>query len=170
MRRIAVALLALCCVGCPAPERPAAPPGRAVDKHSMYGDASLVPTREGERVRRELALAGELRHALEQLGLTGVHVDVELHDPPGVIVVAQTTPDADRADLEAVIVDFARVLVPDAGVHVRLRTTQDASEHPAPSPAGGPRWAIVFACIGLGLSVGVTLERLSARRMGARVR
>ena len=167
MRPIAVSLLVIACVGCPAPERPAVP-RRAVDKQTLYGDAGLVPTREGERVRRELALAGELHHALEQLGLTSVHVDVELRDPAGVIVVGRAPADSDPAQLEAAIVDFAHVLVPDArAVHVRLRHDP---ESPAPeSPAPDRSWPFALACLGLGLSLGVTTERL-ARRMAARVR
>lgn len=170
MRRLAVALLALICVGCPTPERPEFP-RRAVDKQSLYGDAGLVPTREGERVRRELALAGELRHALEQLGLTSVHVDIELRDPAGVIVVGRASPDAEPRQLEAAIVDFARVLVPDASaVEVQLLAPTLASESPAPAPADGRQWTIALACLGLGLSLGVSFERLLARRAPVRTR
>jgi hypothetical protein len=154
-------MVVLVCAGCPAPQRPAAP-GRAVDKQALYGDAGLVPTREGERVRRELALAGELEAALGQLGLTGVHVDVELNDPPGVIVIAQADPEADDESLRSTITAFARVIVPDAtAVHVELRRVEPESPTP---PDGGPPWAIALACLGLGLSLGVTVERLLARR------
>jgi hypothetical protein len=155
-------MLVLVCAGCPAPQRPAAA-RRTVDKQALYGDAALVPTREGERVRRELALAGELQQAVEQLGLAAVHVDVELNDPPGVIVIAQLDAEADPASLDATITAFARVLVPDASkVQVELRQIE-LGERPAPSDGGRP-WAIVLACLGLGLSLGVTVERLLARR------
>lgn len=161
-----MAVLVLVCAGCPAPQRPAVP-GRTVDKQTLYGDAGLVPTREGERVRHELALAGELRAALLQLGLSAVHVDVELNDPPGVIVIAQLDPEADADALEALeatITGFARVIVPDATtVHVELRRGEPDGERPAP-PDGGRAWAIALACLGLGLSLGVTVERLLARR------
>lgn len=160
MRRIAVASLVLVGVGCQAPARSAAP-RRTVDKQALYGDAGLVPTREGERVRRELALAGELCKALEQLGLADVHVDVELHEQPGVIVVARAEPDTDSVQLEATITAFSRVIVPDAMVHVQLR--QAESEHPTPTPTDGRHWAIALACLGLGLSLGVTAERLRSR-------
>lgn len=163
MRRFLVAAVVLVCVGCPAPQRPAAP-RRAVDKQALYGDAGLVPTREGERIRRELALTGELHAALEQLGLTDVHVDVELNDPPGVIVIARADPEADAASLESTIIGFARVIVPDATtVQVELRHFQPSGERPAPSDDGLP-WTIALVCLGLGLSLGVTVERLLARR------
>jgi hypothetical protein len=151
------------CVGS---DRPAVS-RRGADKQSLYGDAGLVPTREGERVRRELALAGELRHALEQLGLTAVHVDVELREPAGVIVVGRAAANGDHAELEAAIVDFAHVLVPDASaVHVRLSPAESEIESPAPAP----NWTIALVCLGLGLSLGITVERLLARRLVARMR
>jgi hypothetical protein len=163
VRRIGFTLLVLVGVGCSAPARPAAP-RRAVDKESLYGDAGLVPTREGERVRRELALAGELREAIEQLGLSGVHVDVELNEPPGVIVIAQMAPESDAEKLEATVDEFARVIVPGAtSVQVQLRSSEIAAQSPAPLEGGRP-WTIALACLGLGLSLGITVERLLARR------
>jgi hypothetical protein len=162
VRRIALAVVVIVCGACPAPQRPAVPT-RTLDKQALYGDAGLVPTREGERVRRELALAGELQQVVLQLGLAAVHVDVELNDPPGVIVIARADPEADAESLEATITRFAHVIVPDATtVHVELRLEQ-GSERPA-QPDGGPPWAIALACLGLGLSLGVTVERLLARR------
>lgn len=159
---LAVAVVLIACAGCPAPQRPTVA-RRAVDKQALYGDASLVPTREGERVRRELALAGELQTAIEQLDLADVHVDVELGEPPGVIVIARATPDADAQSLEATITAFARVIVPAASaVHVELRRSEP-DERPA-LPGDDRPWAIALACLGLGLSLGVTAERLLARR------
>lgn len=146
-------------------------PRRAVDKQSLYGDASLVPTREGERIRRELALAGELRHALEPLGLTAVHVDVELREPAGVIVAGRAEPGVEASELEAAIVDFAHVLVPDASsVRVRLVASESEVESPAPAPMGLRVWAVALACLGLGVSLGMTIERLLARRVTVRAR
>jgi hypothetical protein len=142
-----------------------------VDKQSLYGDAGLVPTREGERVRRELALAGELAKAVEQLALADVHVDVELSDPPGVIVIAQADPETDTKQLEATITEFAQVIVPGATtVHVQLRPAETDGDSPAPTPDIGRAWAIALACFGLGLSLGMTVERLLARRMAQRAR
>jgi hypothetical protein len=163
-------MLVLVCVGCPAPERQAAP-RRLVDKQSLYGDAGLVPTREGERARRELALAGELQKAVEQLGLAEVHVDVELNDPPGVIVIAQAAGEIEAETLEATITELARVIVPNATtVLVELQHAEIDGDSPAPSPDLGRAWAIALACFGLGLSLGMTVERLLARRMAHRAR
>jgi hypothetical protein len=65
--------LSIGCVGCEPPARPRQDQ-RRTDKRSLFGDASLVPTREGERVRRELALAGELTTSLELMALRLVPV------------------------------------------------------------------------------------------------
>jgi hypothetical protein len=144
---------------------PSRTPSKQLDKQALYADASLVPTRAGERARRELALAGELRAALELLDLGPVHVDVELHERPRVIVVARFAPGDDPGELEAAITELAVALVPEleaAGVHPWLRARAEAR---APSPSRrAPTWALVVACLGLGLSLGVTGERLRLRR------
>jgi hypothetical protein len=93
-----------------------------------------------------------------------VHVDVELNDPPGVIVIAQVAAESDVHELETTITTFAHVIVPGAtSVQVQLRSAESDAAHPAP-PDGGWAWAIALACLGLGLSLGVTVERLLARR------
>lgn len=128
-----------------------------LDKRALYGDAALLPTREGERVRRELALAGELSEALALLELTERRVDVELSEPPQVIVVAHTR--VPTPELAAKIDALGRAIVPgDPDVHVELLVA-------APPQPSAPThdWPLALVCLGLGLSLGVTGERLRAR-------
>jgi hypothetical protein len=158
--------LALGGIGCEAPTRPV-PERRRADKRTLFADASLVPTREGERVRRELALAGELTTALELLELGPVHVDLELGaGHASAVVVAQLPAGADAQQLEADVLELTAAIVPtlDASqIHVWLRPS---AEPPGPTRNRGRSrsWALTFACLGLGLSLGVTLERARARR------
>ena len=129
----------------------------ALDKRALYGDAALLPTREGERVRRELALAGELSEALALLELTERRVDVELSEPPQVIVVAHAR--VPTPQLAAKIDALGRAIVPgDPDVHVELLVA-------APPQPSAPThdWPLALVCLGLGLSLGVTGERLRAR-------
>ena len=138
-------------------ERPS--PAR-VDKQAVFGSASLVPTREGERARRELATAGELEQALDRLGLGPAHVDVELRDPTAVIVIARGS----ERD-EATVIELTRALIPElepANLHVWWQPT--IAETPAPAQDREPRsWALMLACLGLGVSVGIVAERLRSR-------
>ena len=69
-------------LGCPSPQpRPRPEPERAADKAALFGDPALVPTRDGERARREIASAEELRKALELLhAVERARVSIELDD------------------------------------------------------------------------------------------
>ncbi|PRQ02895.1 hypothetical protein ENSA5_19850 [Enhygromyxa salina] len=156
--------IALSVVGCQEPQR--SPPVRSeTGKQALYGDARLVPTREGERVRRELALAGEIGAALELLELGPAHVDVELgRATNSVVVVARAPADVDQDALEATVVELSAAIVPELepdAIHVWLRPRASVE---APKPRPARPWALVFACLGLGLSLGVTIERARARR------
>lgn len=170
---VALALIGGCGLADPSP----APPVERArpDKASLYGDASLLPTRAGERARRELALAGELAAALELLEMRPAQIDVRLDAGPSVVVIATSAdPEADASTQREAIVELSRALVPDldaADVHLWLRP---APETPAPAPErpDAPPWALALACLGLGLSLGVTLERLrvrSRRAVSARI-
>jgi type III secretory pathway lipoprotein EscJ len=144
-------------IACACQARTGPQPGpAAIDKQAMFGSASLVPTREGERARRELAIAGELEQALALLGLGPAHVDVELREPVAVIVIARGD---DRS--EATIAELAGAMIPEldpANLHVWL---QPASvEAPTREQSNGRTWALMLACLGLGLSLGIAGERL----------
>lgn len=160
-------LLALSACEAPASVTPRSPGPETFaepDKRSLYADAGLLPTREGERARSELALAGEIHAGLELIGLGPAHVDVELRgSKPRAVVVARVDPDAELAELEDQVAELAAASVPDldrAAVHVWLHPRAESGE---PRRERAP-WALALACLGLGLSLGVTLERARGRR------
>jgi type III secretory pathway lipoprotein EscJ len=139
-----------------------------VDKRAMFASASLVPTREGERARRELAIAGELERALVELGLGPAHVDVELREPAAVIVIAQRPADRSAAEAETAAAKLAHALVPEldaARLHVWLRPADDGAETKAGDGrrSSAHEAALLLACLGLGLSLGALGERLRSR-------
>jgi hypothetical protein len=148
-----------------APDAPARPePTRSTDKHALYGDAVLVPTREGERVRREVALAGQIEAALKvALDTPRVAADVELGEGRPRVAVAvrlaapDPAPDATRAAVDA----LARSIVADAAVHVLLRAP-DPTAPPQPSPSRPSAW-LSLALLGLGVSLGIAAERMRLR-------
>jgi hypothetical protein len=155
---VAVALVSL--AACEAPRRPAPSP-TPLGKREVYGDAGLMPTRAGERARRELALAGELERALALLGVDAAQVEVSLAAPVRVTIVART--DAADDELEHELRALAGAMVPGVEpeqVSVWLRRTP----RPTPPPAAPRPWFLMLACLGLGLSVGVGVERARTRR------
>lgn len=134
-------------------------------KRAMFGDPGLLPTREGERARRELAIAGELERAIAGLGFTAVRVDVELREPVDVIVVAHRPPTELPAP-EAAITELARAIIPELAaehLHLRLLAPEPAQAGPE-HPSGLQLWALMLACIGFGLSLGMLGERLRSQR------
>ncbi|MFO7566066.1 MAG: hypothetical protein R6X02_25705 [Enhygromyxa sp.] len=148
------------------------PSPAALDKQAVFGSASLVPTREGERARRELAIAGELEQALARLGLGPAMVDVELrgaggetHEASAVIVIARRPHHLDAGQAEATVAELVGAMVPGleaGGLHLWWQPT--IAE--APGPAHAPTWrswALMFSCLGLGLSLGVLAERMRSR-------
>jgi type III secretory pathway lipoprotein EscJ len=165
MRALLPISLVLAC-GAPAPDR--RPAGRsAPDKEAMFGDAGLVPTREGERARTEVALAGEIHNALAVLPeVARVRIDVELGDaeeePTGVVVAAELRGDA---SVEAVFRDAAGKIVraiagpvPDETLVVLTSSTPADGDTPAPALP----LLLALALLGLGVSMGVTGERARA--------
>lgn len=159
------------CAPAPSPatrEDPRARPG----KLELFGDATRLPTRAGERARLELALAGELAATLDELGLGQTHVEVRLAaaDEPGAVVVLATEPSPTTraalerdASLDQTIRALATAVVPelapaDVRVVLRPRPAELDASAPAPEPRA-PIWALVLAALGLGVSVGVSVER-----------
>ena len=179
----ALALSSSACLSqAPAPAKADIDP--ALDKAALFADAGLLPTREGERARRELALAGELRKAARVLAWE-CEVDIQLGDGRSsarVSIVGRPlhpVDDAalarDREDLEA----LAAALVPGLGerddaVRVLLRpepsaalgAAEPAADQPA-LPVAGRLPALLLTAIALGASLGMGLERLRLRRLTA---
>jgi hypothetical protein len=153
------ALASLAC-GEPSSARPQPAPS---DKRALYGDPVLVPTREGERRRREVALAGEIERALRlfpELEEIRVHVEADSKMRVAVIGRARTEVDAElRARLEEVVTAIAG---PDAARTTTI--TAHAPEQPTREPRVGV--LLVLALLGLGASCGITADRLARRRRG----
>jgi hypothetical protein len=132
---------------------PAEPPPRASgspDKRELFGDAGLVPTREGERMRRELAMADELERLLARASVPA-SVSVSLTEPASAVVVAGT------GELEQVRT-IARAALPgiaDARIHVTIAELGEPEDHD-----DAPRLlpALVLT-LGLGIALGVAMER-----------
>jgi hypothetical protein len=159
-------------LGCGEPASPRRPvPARgATDKAALFGDPSLVPTREGERARREVALAQEIEQALGVLpSVTRARVDVELPERPAdadarVLAVVAGEPGADAAALTERTRAVARtVMGPAAAIEVVSEPI------PAPAPPAVPmRWPLLLGVLGLGFFGGTLLERIRVlRRIGA---
>jgi hypothetical protein len=168
-------LVALVACSADAPRRAPPSAGRdAPDKAALFGDPVLVPTRDGEVARRELAAAGEIAAAIEATHwITDVHVDVEAKTAKRqvvrVVIAGRVPADRDeavlRGDLASIVDgvlgrDDARTLVLALG-HVPVE----------PAPRDRPALALVLAAMGFGASAGIAIDRaLRRRRALARAR
>ena len=160
--------------GCEGP--PPAPVAAPTDKRALYGDPGLVPTRAGERAREELARAGSVAAALRaRAEVRALAVEVRLPTPgdPGAAVIAGEL-SLDTATVtriaEGVLGPWSagRVqveLTPPAGA-VEREDVPIAAERA--EPRWWPRWALGVALVGLGLSAGVSIERVRQRRASGR--
>lgn len=160
--------------GAPEPARSRVPDRGAADKAALFGDASLVPTRQGERARREVALAQEIEQALGVLpSVTRARVDVELPERPAdasprVLAVVSGGAGADATALAARARTIAHaVMGPSAAVEVVAE--------PSPAPAAAPpavplRWPLLLGVLGLGFFGGMLLERIRGLRRAAPLR
>ncbi|NVB40901.1 hypothetical protein G6O69_23885 [Pseudenhygromyxa sp. WMMC2535] len=162
-----------------------------LDKQALFGDPGLVPTREGERARRELALATSLVESLELIGVSGARVEVALGGGAPRVVIVARLPRTTQTELDALTGEseaLALAMVPglDAqGVHVLLRAETEADAaigggagQPSQAAAsaggrekrrgraawGGRELGLGLALFGLGLSLGQLIERARRRR------
>jgi hypothetical protein len=149
--------------GCAEPPRPHAPE-RSADKARVFGDAGLVPTREGERARRELALAGQIQRSLETVSdVESASVDVELAAPPPRVLVTLSARGEDegrRPRLEHYANEAATAVV---GASAQITVLIDAAPAPEPERGGAPPLPLALALVGLGLSAGIAAERYRNR-------
>lgn len=165
---VAVGVVALLlAVGCEArPRARPRAPAAAADKAALFGDPSLVPTREGERARREVALAQEIERALAVLpAVLGARANVELPSPgiagpPRVLAVVLAAPDADAPAVTAQARAIAHAVVGPAAV---LEVVVEPSPAVAASPTPRTPWPLLLGMLGLGLCIGTLVER--ARRL-----
>ncbi len=141
-----------------APSPRSAPARPRLDKAAVYGDAALVPTREGERMRRQIALAGQLERAVATLSFVeAVTVDVDdTTEPARAVAVVRLQPG--RAEDDEVTRTLAELGAALAPIEVRWVVQSHAAGDEVPSDAPPP-WPLLIGLLGLGASLGVTIER-----------
>ncbi|MEZ4428956.1 MAG: hypothetical protein R3A51_14860 [Nannocystaceae bacterium] len=161
-----------CAASTTAPPRPRA---SVPDKAAMYEDAALVPTREGELARRELAFAASARAAVESVspwrvafvearlgrGRSG-RLLMTIAPPEGVTVEA--IPPALASQLRALIVPLAPEPWTDAQTTLELAHPVMTSAQREPPTPRSPSLLLALCLVGLGASAGVTLDRLARAR------
>ena len=148
-------VLSTCLCACEASERPRAV--RASAKQTLFADRGLVPTREGERIRRELAHAGEIEATLVRIdGVSEARASVSLDaEVPTIVVVV-----ASEGVREETLRETAARLVPGAtAAGVYLVVGPGSGE--APRRTRIPALALVL--LALGVSLGITFERVRVR-------
>ncbi len=136
------------------------------DKRSLFGDPTLVPTREGERMRREIAYAGELEAtiaALPSVAQARVNVRSAADNAPHITVVAHTHHRLDASTLAKL-----KGTINGLGVSIVPRATPQNFVIALATPVlvpHGPRlaWPLALALLGLGVSLGVAAERIRGR-------
>ncbi|GEM_PF-1632640 len=139
------------------------PPKKPSAKQALYGDAGLVPTREGEWARKEIAAAGAVERAVRATGsFRNVEVNVELEPTTTrVLVAGQVTAQAHQVREQVVSIVLA-VLGPIGDDAIDIVTTNVPPTEPDSRRfTMSPFFAL--ALLGLGVSIGVTLERIRTR-------
>ncbi len=164
----------LAATACGEPARPGPGPGPArPDKAALFGDPTLVPTRDGERSRRELALAHEVEQAARLLsGLAELRVNVELpprrapEGRPRVLAVIRPAPGTEDQALREQVTAIARAVV-DPRCDPTVLVSRPAAQTPPVAPSS---WPLVLSVLGLGFCGGLLAERARALRAPRRRR
>ncbi len=166
MERLLLASAVCLVAACGEPANPDGPRRRApADKARLYGDPVLVPSRDGEAARRELALAGEITAVLEATDtLDRLYVDVEI-DATAVRVVIGGQWRMGVATNGVPIADLVAAIV--GGEHKLVLAISDMPAKPDRPPLP---LALALVAIGLGASIGITLDRVAQRRRRGRPR
>lgn len=140
--------------------------GRLHDKAELYGDPGLVPSREGERARREIASANEIKAAivlLHEVEAVRVNVEQDGEDARALLVIRLRSQRAQASTVSAAERIAKHVLGPGttATVQIEISAPGLATASPAtPQPRRRPWVPLVIALVGLGFSLGVTFDRL----------
>lgn len=174
MRCLRPARWSACCLVAIAAFGPSspAPTRRPAYKAALFGDPTLVPTREGEAARLELARAGEITAALRATGwIDEVRVDVERSDADvraSFVVVAGRRNPSSPADLDdRVRAVVAAICTGDAVVTLALADAPSSDDLPE-GPRDLPRTvALGLALFGLGASLSLFADRAWRRRRRA---
>ena len=168
--RVWVLALLLPWGGCGKPRQ--APARAETTKASLFGDASLIPTRAGEQARAELALSAELTRVVLALpdvvaATATVRTPSEPRglraaqpSPTRAVVAATTAADSDATQTHRDVEALTRTwLGPQADVQVIVAYAPDLAPE-TPPPLG----MLAFALLGLGATLGVTVDRAVDRR------
>ena len=152
------------------------PTRRASDKAALFGDAALLPTRAGERARNEVALAEEIRVALEALhAVERARVTVATNHggaPRSAAVVVRARANTDTDALTASATRISRAALGSAELAVEVQVSAPGvDEPPEDAPKGAaPHALLLFGVLGLGISIGLTFDRAAGiirrRRIG----
>ncbi len=169
--RAAPLFVCVCLLGCGEPPAPRTRPQRGPsDKAALFGDAALLPTRAGERARAEVALAEEIRVAIETLhpverARVTLTLDARGQPASGSIVIrGRDGAQSDKLQRDATAI--ARGVV---GSDTPLEVQVSLPSTPAPVEQTPLSPLLIFAVLGLGFSVGVAFDR-TARQLRRRVR
>ncbi len=153
--------------GCgePAPKRSART--QVSGKDRLYGDPGLVPTREGERARAELALRHDLQEAvaaLPQVRRATAMVRISEGDVAGAVLILEASPEHAQTAARASRVIAQQVLGP-VGAAKLVVQSYDTGPLPSAGPAQSTdvRWPLLFAILGLGFSIGLLFDRTRQR-------
>lgn len=131
-----------------------------MDKQSLYGDPGLVPTRQGEAFRRELAVAGEIEAAVGVMaGVQDVRATVR-EGNIGISVRAE--PWVAQSELRQGIEHLVEAAAgPESVSRLNLVVTRTAVAPTAPSAPIS--WGLALGLLGLGASLGIMFDRLLRR-------
>jgi hypothetical protein len=161
-----ISLLAYAALGCGEASTTQPSPRIAPDKAELFGDPTLVPTRDGEAARRELAAAGELAAVLRASGwIDEVHVDVE-HGAITRVVVGGRRSAAAPTELAPAVQAVAQGVLGDE-LELVLAIAEPVASEP---PLRGRELPLLLAALGLGASVALVLDRTLRRRRAPRRR
>ena len=151
------------------------PTATILDKQELYGDPGLVPSREGEHARRELALAGEITRSIQALNLaSAISVQIQLplasaevsHGHALVIV----TPKSSQQDTPSLEPQIVRVVQANLGTNWQ-QAQITILWAPLPQPISAPLskehsfLSLALSLIIFGASAGITLDRILRRRL-----
>lgn len=169
MRRSAALLMFALLGACGDPPARRAPPmARPADKAAMYGDPALIPTRSGERARAEVALAEEIRVALETLHeVESARVSVRTLDgetPHSAALVLRGHPGSSSLGLRARATRIAASIL--GSTRAELTVEVSVAQVEATQDDTPPRPLILVAVLGLGFFLGLTFDRM--RRLVSR--
>lgn len=172
---VAIAGLVLVSPGCgdPAPRPVPSGADQGPSKAELFGSATLVPTRAGEQARAELALAAELTRVVEAMPrVESAEVAIRLppttfrQTPPAparALMTVALEPEADVASLRGSVETAARTwLGPSAELSVTM--VESAPHAPPTEERPGRLVMIAVTLLGLGASLGVTVDRAFDRR------